>query len=306
MSTLIRVSVNIRFYIILLIVGTLSLSIFAPANSSSNYAPESWPPDLINDIPRSIDFSNVADIQAAFNYGRTQENAQLGTNLPSISLPSQIVWDSMTENDRALWLINSERQVRNVTGMHPLHGWEGNVISVAQKYAEFLRTNDKFGHYEDGYDPEWRLDQNKHIKNCSYDPIPLGEYFYFESIWAHMATYTIKYPVEQAIYDWIYEDKKDSWGHRRMMLWFAYIDNSGLMGKEGFIGIGHASGSYMGYPNGEVIVMNVFDPCANWIYPPKPATFNKISPSDGTENQSTSETLKLEFQFSVIISHVLY
>ncbi len=53
----------------------------------------------------------------------------------------------MSDNEKALWLINSERQAR---GVMPLHGFDSNVTSVAQGYADFLLSNDEWGHDKDG------------------------------------------------------------------------------------------------------------------------------------------------------------
>jgi hypothetical protein len=72
------------------------------------------------------------------------------------------------------------------------------------------------------------------------------------------------------MYMWMYEDAGSGWGHRHAILWYPYNDNSGSPGSEGFFGIGRASGGpYQGpfpdaWPCAEIIVMNVFDPCATW------------------------------------------
>ncbi len=63
-----------------------------------------------------------------------------------------------------------------------------------------------------------------------------------------------------------------AWGHRHAILWYPYNNNSGPTGAEGFLGIGRASGGpYQGpftseWNFAEIIVMNVFDPCATWDY----------------------------------------
>ena len=88
-----------------------------------------YPADLINDIPWSGGKTNVADIQAAFDNARNGENSQLGTSLPGINMPTQSVWDSMSDGEKALWLINQEREDR---GVDPLQGLEDNVTNVAQ------------------------------------------------------------------------------------------------------------------------------------------------------------------------------
>ncbi len=78
----------------------------------------------------------------------------------------------------------------------------------------------------------------------------------------------------------MYADAGASWGHRHAILYYPYNDNSGLSDKEGFLGIGRASGGpYQGpfddpWPVAEIIVMNVFDPCSSWDYgdPPTAVT----------------------------------
>ena len=70
----------------------------------------------------------------------------------------------------------------------------------------------------------------------------------------------------------MYYDSGSSWVHRHTILWYPYNDNSGPAGKEGFLGIGRAGGGpYQGsfsevWNYAEMIVMNVFDPCATWDY----------------------------------------
>lgn len=97
--------------------------------------PSSYPPDPTSDIAWSAGTSGVADIQAAFNNARTQENAQLGLNLPMLSLPSQSAWDAMSNGEKALWLINAERVDRGVT---PLHGIETPLASENWRRPELL------------------------------------------------------------------------------------------------------------------------------------------------------------------------
>jgi hypothetical protein len=229
---------------------------FSPARA----VPSAYPPDPTSDIDWNAGTSGVADVQTAFNYARTQENAQLGTSLPMLTLPSQSAWDAKSDGEKALWLINAERVDRGVT---PLHGVESNVTSVAQYYADYLLDNDLWGHYEDGNSPWERLDANPEIGAC-HDDLNVAENL------AVMVTSgsSIPLPVEQAVYMWTYVDAGSGWGHRHAILWYPYDDNSGPTGKEGFLGIGRANGGpYQGpfsqpWNFAEMIVMNVFDPCA--------------------------------------------
>jgi len=70
-----------------------------------------------------------------FNQARSAENNQLGTSLPALTLPSQTAWDSMSDGEKGLWLINRERMDR---GIDPLEDIEDNVTGVAETYAIFL------------------------------------------------------------------------------------------------------------------------------------------------------------------------
>ncbi len=66
----------------------------------------------------------------------------------------------------------------------------------------------------------------------------------------------------------MYDDSDSNWGHRHAILWYPYNDNSGSIGREGFLGIGHADGTHQGWNNSNIFVMNIFDPCSSWNYTP--------------------------------------
>ena len=224
----------------------------------------SFPPDPTADIPWGVGMGGVGDIQAAFDAARVAENTQLGTSIPPLaSLPSQAVWDGMSHEQKALWLINHERIDR---GVLPHTDVEANVTQVAQDYAQFLFDNDAFSHTADGGSPPMRLDANPAIGACK-DFLEVSE---------NLAVFVtsgnnIPLPVERSVYAWIYDDSGSAWGHRRAVLWFPYNDNSGPTGSEGFVGIGVVSGGpYQGpfsqsWPLATMVVMNMFDPCATWV-----------------------------------------
>lgn len=199
--------------------------------------------------------STVAQIQNRFNTARSNENTQLGTSTPMMALPTQVIWDGFSYNEKAFWLINREREDRGVT---PLHSTEDNVVSVAQYYAEYLMDNDAFSHAADGKTPWDRLNTNSVINSC-HEFLNVAENL--AVLWGGWAL-----PLERAIYMWMYDDSGSSWGHRHAILWYPYNDDSGTSGQEGFLGIGHASGAHQGWDNSDIIVMNVFDPCSTWIY----------------------------------------
>ena len=224
----------------------------------------SYPSDPSADIAWLGNMSTVTDIQAAFNSARTQENAQLGKSIPMMTLPSQSTWNAMSDGDKAFWLSNRERIDRGVMAMDSV---EGNVTSVAQYYANYLLSHNVFSHNADGHDPWQRLNTNPAINAC-HDFLNVAE---------NLAVFVtsgnnIPLPIEQSVYMFMYADSGSSWGHRHAILWYPYNDNSGTVGKEGFMGIGRAHGGpYQGpfsqsWNYAEIIVMNVFDPCATWNY----------------------------------------
>jgi uncharacterized protein YkwD len=234
--------------------------------------PFAYPSDPSSNIGwDSSGLPGVSGIQAAFNNARAVENSQLGISIPMLTLPSQAEWDAKNDGERALWLINRERIDR---GVHPLHGLEANVTSVAQYYAQYLIDNNAWGHEADGRNPWERLGDNPAIGACR-DSLLVAE-----NLAVFMTTgTTISLPVERAIYMWMYEDSGSGWGHRHAILWYPYTDNSGTIGKEGFLGIGRANGPYIDWQSrywnyAEMIVMNVFDPCASWNYGPAPVLGN--------------------------------
>lgn len=237
-----------------------------PATAGDPLTPfqaSAYPPDPSSDIEWSCGTSGVASIQCAFNNARSSENTQLGTSLPPLTFPSQSAWDAMSEGERTLWIINRERVDRETAALEDI---EANVTEVAETYAHFLLDNDAWGHYEDGRSPWQRLADNPVIGAC-YDQLSVAE-----NLAVFVSSGSIPIPIERSVYMWMYDDAGSSWGHRHAILWYPYNDNSGLPGKEGFLGIGRASGGpYKGpfsneWPFAEMIVMNVFDPCASWEY----------------------------------------
>ena len=243
--------------------------------SSTRLSTKAYPINPTADIPWSVGFSGVADIESAFNNARSTENSQLGTSIPMLSLPSQEEWGNMNDGEKALWLINRERIDR---GIDPLHGVETHVTSIAQYYAQYLLENNTWGHYEDGNSPWDRLNSNSAIGDC-HDSLNVAENL---ACFVTSGT-SIPLPVERSVYNWMYTDSSSSWGHRHAVLWFPYNDNNGTPGMEGFLGIGRANGGpYQGpfsapWNYAEIIVMNVFDPCSAWDYIASPEAPASIS-----------------------------
>lgn len=224
--------------------------------SGSGNVNAAYPRDPLGDLewPYSSETS-VKAIQTRFNNGRTAENLQLGTNIPMMQLPSQGVWDSMSADDKVLWLINRERIDR---GLLPLHGVDQRVSEIASNYAHYLINNNAFGHVENGQDPWARLNSAPEINAC-HDFLGIGENL--SVLWGDWSV-----PVERSVYDWMYNDKSSNWGHRHAILWYPYSNNSGTAATEGLLGVGVAAGAHYGWEQTTIVVMNVFDPCPLWDY----------------------------------------
>jgi hypothetical protein len=272
---------NTKFYILFGI-----LLAFMPMNTVGQYYKDLTKD--INQVPASFN-GGVSDIQSAFNNGRTNENQQLGTNLPLLTFPFN--WTVMNIQQRAAWIINKERTDR---GVKAFTGTDTNVISIAKYYADYLLTTDKFGHNEDGLTPSTRLNKNSVIAACH-------EVTYAnENLYAMLSSSTadILYEFEYALYAWLYEDGGSAWGHRRCLLQTSFKDNSGAINEEGLFGIGVASGGpYKGnqpqsYNHAEIVVFEVIDPCSSWVYIPVTA-INKINNSNGYTIYYTDYKIKI-------------
>ena len=224
---------------------------------------------LERSIPWSEAFHSLDDVERAYNTGRSTENSQRGVFIKPIEFPTQAAWDKMDDGQKALWIVNQERTAR---GAPPLQGLEKNVTEVAQAHAEWLLANNAFDHKADGKDPWIRIHSKPAIAAC-HDWLGVAENLGYRGT---TSSGGVPFPVEQIIYAFIYDDAHDDWGHRKMILHPSFKDNSGQPEKEGFLGIGHARGSYISpkdgdrYDNTDMLVMNVFDPCPTWALKPEP------------------------------------
>ncbi|WP_062056792.1 CAP domain-containing protein [Aquimarina longa] len=223
-----------------------------------------YPDNPTSNIPWNSGETTIQDIQKAFNYGREQESLQLGISLPMITLPLSSKWDIMSDNEKALWIINEERIARGVT---KFSGISEEASEIAGNYAKYLGDNDVFGHSEDGKSPWERLDTNPTIAACN-DGSQVVENL---NVAASSSGFP-KFSVVKAIYGWIYNDKSSAWGHRHACLRSDFKDNGGIQNEEGLIGIGKAEvRNYKGpfsnrWDYVTIVVYNVFDPCATWNY----------------------------------------
>jgi lipopolysaccharide export system protein LptA len=197
----------------------------------------------------------------------------------------------MSDDAKALFLINAERTARNnmqpgVLGL-PYAGVERHVDEVARDYAQLLHDLSKTGHYQpsnnpDVDNPSKRLD-NGVGASCREFLSRSENLAYFSAYSSQpIGASSVPLPLERAIYAWIYDDSTSQWGHREAVLLqdttltnnpWGYHNNNGSAAHEGFLGF-HLLGSTsykpfgeppanMPYSYGVAIVMNIYDPLSD-------------------------------------------
>ena len=226
------------------------------------------PSDLTMDINSSNGFETVTATEASYNNARRQEEIQLGlptNSIMDLDLPDQTVWDGLSSDEKALYLLNDERTARAginygngaVKGL-PFEGVGTALDAATQAHTDYLLANNAFTHCPTP-------------TNCAHDRIdaavgtscqePLGP---SENLYASFTTepgFLFPNAIAQGIYGWIYDDAQNSWGHRQMCLNQSFNDNYGDTGKAGILGIGvSVGGPFMTWPSGVVFGMNYFDP----------------------------------------------
>ena len=158
----------------LIIISVLSNTSWAnsPANLTDNI---DWTDTGGTAEARTATYVGVTDIMAAFNHARRQEETQLGmaeNSISDLSLPSQATWDTMSDNAKALYILNDERVSRagtasSVIGL-PFAGIESSIDLIAENYAILLHDTDTRGHYQPSNDsalngPTKRIEQDSTI-----------------------------------------------------------------------------------------------------------------------------------------------
>jgi len=187
----------------------------------------------------------------------------------------------------------------NVIGL-PFEGIEQQIDQISLSYGQLLHNTNGTGHAQpsgniDIDSPYKRIDHNPFIGNRTEDEtlIEKNTCHEFLNRSENLAFYTnrsnypvgaesIPYPLERAIYGWLYEDSGSHWGHRETALLQdkdlqnqstenGFNNNYSSTKNEGFIGI-YVEGSqrYQPFENPNpdlyqyrysvVVVMNLFDP----------------------------------------------
>ncbi len=272
----------------------LSASLLLALGLASTTTHALSPPNIQTNIPWSSNFTGVSAIMAAYNNARRQEEIQLGlpvNKLGNLVLPAQATWDSMSDDAKALFIINAERKARagmmvGVIGL-PLAGVESHVDNVSKGYAQLLHDTDKTGHYQPSGDPNTDNPQkrlNAGVGSTCMEFMTRSENlaYFSASSTTPIGASSIPSPLERAIYAWIYDDASSTWGHREAALLqdtplsqpsqaWGYKNNNGSSAHEGFLGfhvIGSTDYTPFGTPTypysyGVAVVMNVIDPVSD-------------------------------------------
>ncbi len=243
----------------------------ATEQTEANFA-DSFVSESVDDLPWPSNMDGVAlttaDIESVFNTARALDSTIVSGK--QLKLPAQNIWDGYTSSQKALYLLNSERCAR---GIRPFEGISPEVeTSPAQYYADYLATNDVFGHSEDGETPWERLTSKAGVQvDVNADFFQYAENLAYRGRGAGN-NYPILYEsVSKAVYAWIYADKADtngSYGHRKFALATGLVENSGEANKEGLIGVGLATSQYVDQNSikwtKDYTVLNAFDPAESW------------------------------------------
>ncbi len=184
------------------------------------------------------DFSSVVEIEEAFNHARSFDK----TTSKYLKMPLQTTWDEWNFQQKALYIINSEREAR---GIKPFEGVSSSVVEIAQYYADFLQQIGNIAHYEGG-----------NIPKLSFSSSNQKDFYgLIEDV--HKDIMDDNEAVIKAVYNWIYIDN-ENWKNRKFLFTTNLNDNSVLKNREGLLGIGISNGSY------QIVTMNAFDPSSSF------------------------------------------
>ena len=195
------------------------------------------------DTPANSAFRNqvanysVDDIANQFNAARALDP----TINEKLIMPSQASWDSMSVNDKGLFLVNSERCAR---GILPLEGSISNMTVSAGTYAAEISSGGVLTHGDKPVEAiKARMATAGVIRSGSginSDFIEQNESLALVQAGGSPDRPTLDEVQARAVYDWIYDDINDQgsgYGHRTHVLRNDYIENSGVSGMEGLFGL---------------------------------------------------------------------
>ena len=197
---------------------------------------------------------DVDEIQSAFNSARDSDP----TISKTLQMPTQSIWNTLSESQKLLFLLNKERVDR---GIKPFEGIDTSLENLAQTYTQMLYDNNATGHNFDA-NPKERLSTIEKIAE-NQDTME-----YVENIFISNTMQAQEEPAALAVYNWIYADNKNHWEDRKLCLINSLNDNSGEDSQEGLIGLGIVHGDEFEPLEGNVtlVVLDAFDPGEGWSH----------------------------------------
>ncbi len=209
----------------------------------------------------------VKNIEEAFTQARANDPTVSG---PMV-LPPEAEWKSYSSSEKVLYLVNKARCDR---GLKPFEGIDSAIEQVAQSYADYLAAHpDAYRanpHEADGRTPFERMQQDAGVEvGSNADFFSYGENIASFGIGTSLPEYPEVYESEaRAVYGWLYEDKAQNYGHRKFLLAKRLVENSGLSGAEGLVGVGKARRHFTDEKGNhwteDIVVLDGFDPRSSW------------------------------------------
>ncbi len=187
------------------------------------------------------DLSSVKEIERSFNHARSFDK----TVSKYLKMPLQSKWDDWDIQQKALYLLNSEREARSIK---PFDGVSSSVIEVAQNYADLLQQIGNIAYYE-----------SDEIPKLSFSIKSKKDFYGFVEA-VNRDIISDSDAIVKSIYRWIYLDDTQ-WKNRKFIFSINLNDNSVVENREGLLGIGISNGNY------QIVTMNAFDPSSSFDDP---------------------------------------
>lgn len=228
-----------------------------------------------------LGYTDVDDIQTAFNNARRSEEAQFclaNNSIADLLMPNQATWDNMSSDERFLFLMNAERTARGglnyCQGVGPVLGLaftgvESSIDAIAQAHADFLIATQSTGIQSQAL----VIDQDPNIggsgcntfkgiqPDCCHTFLPnsVGSGIFSSNATPADPSTIVTVGIEvQTVFFWVYGNNNNSGsdpgGSRNMVLLqdikpgntatdpCGFVNDYGDIEDEGFIGIGIAAG----------------------------------------------------------------
>ncbi|GEM_PF-5791502 len=121
-------------------------------------------------------------------------------------MPSQLEWDTYSQPQKALWLINQERKARNIASLGSSISHEASLI--AQKQLNGIPSTDEF---------LWKQDTLINYYASILEPQD-GDWEAVGWALANASIQEVKMPISRMIYNLIYAGTEENWKGRQLIL----------------------------------------------------------------------------------------